>query len=179
MKKEFKAALIINIVLTILGVACTGIEVITSARGIFIIKGFVNLCLFLVMVGYALWGYRKPHGNSLKYLMLTYAAYLLCYIYIAFLENSPLHGVVYAVVIGAVSYVAGRLNKINKNKIILYVAQIILLVTIISGILRNGTGLVNAIYRLNTCILFSDVIGAYLLRFSAHKGAGEAVPAEE
>lgn len=179
MKKTVTAAIILNVVLTVLGAVCTCLEVMYSAQGVFVIKGFVNLCLFLVMIAYAVWGYKKPHGNSLKYLMLCYAAYLLFYIYIAFLENSPVHALAYAVVIGVVSYVAGRLNKIHKNRYILAAGQIILLIIIVAGILRDDGSLVNAVYRLNTCILFSDVIGAYMLRYNAHKEAGEALPAEE
>lgn len=78
----------------------------------------IQLIICFPIVYYALVGYKKPHGNILKYTMIFFGFSLLLNIH-----NGLILGVKSIVWICAISmlligYISGRLHKFNQNRLI-------------------------------------------------------------
>lgn len=125
---------------------------------------------------YALIGYKKPHGNSFKYLILFYVA-LSCFLQIYQASLYPLSVSIFGMIkLIALAYVSGRLNRIEQNK---YILGAILLIDLgfdvynldfyISINLLN----INTFFSSISSLLFSSTIAlAYFTRYTLHKEAG-------
>ena len=175
-KKSNAIGLFICMLLIVLQVYCLIAQLITTTGVKTTITSIIQLVLIIGFAYYALIGYKKPHGNILKYLMLFYAAFsgfLMVYQESGF----PLYfNLIGMAKILAIAYVSGRLDRINQNKIILGI--IVVFDAIFDIYLLNlyiKFGLVSFAYVANcfSSLSFSlTLVLAYITRFKLHKEAG-------
>ena len=138
----------------------------------------LRLVIYVFLCWYAGIGYKKPHGNLLKYLFLAFDCFVLATVTHILEYNSAdmpaqvaIRVLLYCVVAVLVPYMAGRLNRIKENKIIGAIALICLLATaVLNMIFSQSSG--NFFSSMNTTILGLAVFASYLIRYKQHKEAG-------
>ena len=180
MKKGTKIGLVITFVLVMLGIVYSAYTLITGFSGqpvgIKIHIGIVFLEYMLVAF-YALIGYKKPHGNMLKYTMLAFV--LLCMYEFLMPGRVEVKNVEYIAnaSIGLASvliaYMSGRLNRIDQNRIIMIVVGVLFAISIVMmGIIHEEFSWVSFIRSLSLPICWAALCLAYTARFEEHKIAG-------
>ena len=186
LKKSTKAGLIISLVLIAIGLVLGiySLAVGFSGRNIGIQLHIVIVLIeYLLVAFYALWGYKKPHGNILRYTMFAFG--FLC-MYKFFVPGKPVTANIEyianaCIVLAAllIVYMSGRLNKIDKNKIIMIVVGILLVANIILMRLTRETFSFGSFVRsLSLPVCWAALCSAYTARFEAHKAAGLADKAD-
>lgn len=141
-------------------------------------RRLLRLCIYLFLCWYAVIGYKKPHGNLLKYLFLAFDCFVLGTITHILEYNTadmPINVVIrillYCVVAVIIPYMAGRLDRINENKILGGIVLICLLSTaILNMIFSQSSG--NFFSSMNSTILGLAVLSLYVVRYKKHKEAG-------
>jgi len=165
-----------NILLIIMGVLILASIAITicSITWSPVLCGLALVVLvFVALYGFVL--YKKPHGNMLKYAMLLFAA---VYIISAIIIASQGDGIVAFSIIGtlaasAIFYGAGRLNRIEQNKFVFVIADIIFFVLELFTAITCPTGSFTGTFVLfNYFIIFTTLIIAYFVRYKEHREAG-------
>lgn len=159
-------------VLTLMGL-------VSSLYGIIIRKYIVcaaDVAVFAMLVYYAVLGYRKPHGNLLRYAMLLYSASLLFYLnQIIMMSGGKAQpsAVICILAMMTVVYVSGRLNKFEKNKYLMPLVFLFLgAVFAISIKRRVNPGFFSIAGSLCPVIEWADICLAYFLRYREHRDAG-------
>lgn len=176
MKKSHTIGLVVCIILMVLQVV-SQIMQLTTAVDFQTAASPITFLILIVGFGYyALFGYKKPHGNMLRYLFLFYVI-CSCYFLLSYVQVYPFYVNAFGIAkIVAFSYIAGRLDKVNKNK---YILRALILTDICFDIyniytfevlgLLNFTTLVGSI----SSLLFTlTVTLAYVIRYDLHKEAG-------
>lgn len=136
---------------------------------------FVCLSYFAVFY-YAFYGYKVPHGNSLKFIMLFFAMILVNSMSLEaggkypVLENQTimLSTMVTGVCTVLVAYASGRLDRFEKN-IYLFVLVLILLFVRAVIMVKFKTLMYT---NFSDMIIWIDIICAYSIRYTQHKEAG-------
>jgi len=138
-----------------------------------------GVCLLLSLVPTALYGfvlYKKPHGNMLKVAMLIFVLYniLSTFSWNQYDEFNTCAHIIRMTATAAVAYGAGRLERIEQNRIlfpiiaIVYSALSIFWSYDLIGILNN----LYIIRLFTTPIIFITLMIAYFVRYKEHKEAG-------
>ena len=133
---------------------------------------FVCLRIVIVMgtIVYTLVGYKKPHGNMLRATLFIFAGFLGT---VALTAYNGINGFLSMVAAITVSYIAGRLNKIEKNRILLVIVGVLLLSGQIAEIIHaNSQNAFVAINILLPLIIFTALAFSYTARYEQHKAAG-------
>jgi len=141
------------------------------------LNGFVAVVLAIVVLMdllvfyYIISGYKKPHGNLLRYQMLMFATTMV--LDVSCFANISLYVLLRSMTILLISYIAGRLNKINQNKVLM---PIVLLMIFASGCLTVKNlptdDLINSISYFMDSLVWIVTCAAYFVRYKAHKEAG-------
>lgn len=141
----------------------------------------VTTIMFVLIFVYVVSNYKEPHGNLLKYLFLVFSVMCL----VGFLDsdfaaslhrefayvNQLLRGL--AIILSA--YIAGRLDRIKANTILIVINCIIFLATsVINIVLFEITDITLILFMCSFFILWLDLAVAYILRYKEHKEAGLA-----
>lgn len=169
-KKKQNVLLIIMGALILMSIAITACSI--SSSPVLCSLGLIVL-IFVALYGFVL--YKKPHGNLLKIAMLLFAA---VYIVSAILIASQGIGIVALSIIGtlaasAIIYGAGRLNRIEQNKYIFVVADIIFFaLELYTAITCPAGSFVGTFVFFNYFIIFTTLLIAYFVRYKEHKEAG-------
>ena len=110
-----------------------------------IISEVILIFIYLITGVYLLYGYRIPHGNLFKFVLLVMAFDLAISVTI---DPSPVMLVNAFFILAAViiSYVSGRLHKIEKNRMLIIVILVLLLLGAIGNFCTNEYGSYNYIY---------------------------------
>lgn len=192
-KKHENGFLFAQAILTIIGLFMTGYIIL---KGNTTYESIVSYVLYILLVVYVCWGYKAPHGNSLKFLGLLLAAAIVYtgMTVIVTAQKQSLTGIaslldnslVYLFLLAAVgvAYVSGRLDKYFSNSIILIVCIILLFIAItsyqdvISASLTfeeasQQTRLAVHLASYNPPILLATFGIAYLTRYEEHIDAGK------
>ena len=181
LKKNNKVGLIVALVFVLLGiVGCVAglVKGLISHQPVNMVHICVNLLMYFLVSAYALWGYRKPHGNMLKYTAVFFGILIIAQ---SILSGSPLiSGTVRDIICAcsaiaamAVAYIAGRLDRIGKNKYLMIFVG--LLVTVCSVLLICSFADFNfmrCLSNLTQPICWSALCLAYISRYDEHKSAG-------
>jgi len=130
------------------------------------------LIMFALTALYTLFLYKKPHGNLLRWLMLTFAAILLPDVYYSFARKIAVQMLLYVVAIGLICYAAGRLDHIKSNTFIFLAVLIIFVCIIVLIIIRSPARMVNIMRPAALLWLFVVLVSAYIFRYKEHKAAG-------
>ena len=169
-----------QIVLLCIAVVLTAYGVFQTIRHIgadVSISKTMFICLsYILILCYGLFGYKVPHGNLLKYIMLFFALLLVNEMALeaggkypnlsseAILWPISITGICIVII----SYIAGRLHKFNQN---IFLFSITLVLLVVRALLMSH-------YRTIMFANFSDVIiwfdinCAYALRYKQHIQAG-------
>lgn len=153
-----------------------------------------SLRKLIVYIGYAMviiygaYGYKKPHGNMLRYVMVIFAFLLVMENYITArnmnlpaefaVGSSAAKGDVHkdldilltGVASLVIAYMAGRLNKFKKNRNLFAFVFVVLVCRCL--VVMNDKDLVFA--NMGDVIMLCVIACAYFLRYSMHKKAGRA-----
>ena len=206
LNKTEKIISVINLVCCAFGLVLTLIQMFTNRLDVsVIIKSIMVIIGYLGIFYYVFIGYKKPHGNSLKYAMLFVAAILIlvaCANHVLkgqkmngmlpdaaevpdgpvfsepnLPENvSPLFDTPYANVINfaiifftvmILSYVAGRLGRVEENKKFLIAALVLLFFRCFLDFYPGKY----PVYA-NEFNMVLAVVSGYLVRYRQHKDAG-------
>ena len=145
----------------------------------------LSIIAYIVAMVYALYGYKKPHGNMLRYTFLVFAVSLALYADKQLSNISSVTLLVNVICTVPVAYLAGRLHKFNQNKALLYIVVVMLLLAGLIDFVWFGpntvpgiaSGFLFAVLKfstLNKFILALALATAYVSRFRTHKEAGLA-----
>lgn len=139
---------------------------------------------YLLVFYYGLRGFRKPHGNMARYLMLLLAAVTAASILMQLDAQIVPWQVVLSSNLAAVfmGYMAGRLHKTKTNRYLGIFVTLLLLVRCFWPMEHQDPyGIVGFFYVLDRCTaLFTwlTIVLVYFFRFREHKQAGLAADAQ-
>lgn len=169
-KSKHLAVCIICGVLTAFGIVSSIIALINGSDGLLVrkITNVINILLSVLILYYAFCGYRHPNGNLLKYIILLFAVPMLMSVYSFSLRGLAGQGVIRAVIIGLICYVAGRLHRVKQNMILMGIVTVLTLIFTVSTF-ANGSSTIGVF---NALIIWLDICVAYILRYKEHKLAG-------
>ena len=167
------AFLLVAAVLTIFGIVETILHLgadIPKSKTMFVCMSYAAI------IYYVFYGYKIPHGNSLKYIMLFFAMMMVNAISLEAggkyqaLDNQKimLSVMITGICTVLVSYASGRLDRFEKN-IYLFVLVLILLF-VRAVIMIHYKTLMYA--NFSDMIVWIDIICAYSIRYTQHKEAG-------
>ena len=143
-------------------------------------EGF-TVAAYIVAFVYALFGYKKPHGNLLRYTFLSFAVSLAVY---AGTQSGAGDLSVFLNVLCTVpvAYTAGRLHKYRQNKLLLYLVAVMLLIAAVidcralaASLPEGGDGFYGFALKFGAFskfILGVALAAAYFSRWHTHREAG-------
>ena len=181
LKKSNKVGLIVSLVLVLLGiVGCVAglVKGVRTSQPVNIVHICVNLLMYFPVTAYALFGYRKPHGNMLKYSVLLFGILIVAQ---SILPGSPLsNGATRDIICGcsgiaamAVAYLAGRLDRIGQNKYLMIIVGLLISVCSVLLICNfSDFNLMRCFSNLTQPICWAALCLAYVSRYDEHKSAG-------
>ena len=145
------------------------------------VLAIVDTVMCAIILLYAFFGYKKPHGNMLKYAFFVFAGYVA-------LQGTVVLAAESALVLGGltvlsgliIAYVAGRLHKIEKNTFLLLFAGLLLLAREIVGFATSFVvpDVSVIIGTVTPIVTFAALSFAYVARYEEHKAAGLADKAD-
>lgn len=138
----------------------------------------ILLPLFMLVVAmfYACHGYKKAHGNQMKYLFLTYAVFIAITVVLDGPRQTTLINSAYLAVIILIAYMSGRLGHYKQNVIISAIVFAIICITTFYSLYlfskARELSLLAAITWFGPTTIWLAIVGAYLTRYKLHKEAG-------
>jgi len=171
--KRYTLGLILTALVCVAGIVLSVFAIINSKK--FDIANFLEMLIYLLSGYYVIEGYRKPHGNLVKYLLWGFGFTLITRA-ISYATMSQVSAYLYGLAAVGVCYMSGKLNKLRNNIILgssiflLLLAGYIIAVCTSSQSDRFGVALLCA-----PIIQWAVVMGTYVLRFHLHKEAGSKV----
>ena len=140
---------------------------------------FIWICFFyLHLLYYGLIGYKKPHGNMVRYMMLILAIYVAASV----ITQINVWGASWPVILSssfaamAITYMAGRLNKAKKNIFVAVLASLLLLVRCFWFLDQPDlSGADIALFVLDRCqplFMWLTIVLIYFFRYREHQEAG-------
>ena len=190
-KKLGSGAIIGIVVLAILSVAALISYIVTSLKLFSGAPSLIDMIpviiIFLATAYYAAYGYKKPHGDLLRFTFLLFSARnfvaiirdILALFELGQTDAASASFTLWGIILRGVSiiliaYISGRLDKVKKN---IFPLAIVLASHIANLILWNIayqdlSGFFAFLYRSSSFIFCLDLIAAYVLRYRQHKEAG-------
>ncbi len=167
-------ALIAIAVLNILWIVCNLILFKVSIAS----KICIPIAMFVIAVIYALYGYKKPHGNHMRYLLLTYVVYEGI-VFIRSIPSQPTYlMVVYLAIIVLSTYMAGRLDRYKQNLVISIIVLILQAVNsfyfVDRAINRNSLSFASFFSFIGSVTIWLAIAASYIIRYKPHIEAGLA-----
>lgn len=186
--KKMNIFVLVTAVLLVAGMIVT----IVFANRAPLVKTITLLIGYLLVMYYAFWGYKTPHGNLLRHLILCYAFLLAMGSESRLFANArgerpvdvtdadrqarrsargllAYKGLLTSICLTLMGYVAGRLNKYKQNKIIIPIILVLLFIrSFVSGVSRIQVVMTDLSYF----VLWVGIACAYFARYDAHKEAG-------
>lgn len=169
-QKTYWIGTVINCMLTLTVFVGTVFELLKEPA---IIHFYVALVEMGLLFYYVIAGFKKPHGNLLRYIIWIFVLFLMFLFSGAVMMQNQISAILLIVLISVTSYVSGRLNKIKQN-MVLFILLFIINIVFNFMVLTDGyTGMAPDmvfVYFI-TSILWLDITFAYILRYHMHKEA--------
>ena len=180
LKKRTKAGLFVSFALIIIGFVFSAMNSIMQIKdaplGARLIIWSTSL-MYLIVALYVFFGYKKPHGNMLKY---TFIAFSFLTVVKFFVFKPASSGFTYSMEIACcvvaammITYMSGRLDKIKKNMVLMLIIGLLIvageLVRVLMGSMFSVIFFLNA---LSKPICWLALCFAYVARYEQHKAAG-------
>jgi len=170
--KNDKIATLVVSVLTIFGLIVQ-LSRLFSAEDTWDFINRINLLLYVAIAWYAFVGYKKPHGNSLKLIMLVFVALMLVSLARNVLKGRIEMSLLRVITMLIIVYIAGRLERIEQNKYLVTVVLALLLINPVYKSITENEMILNAFIKRSTnIIMWVDLCAAYFIRYRKHKEAG-------
>ena len=136
----------------------------------------IPIAMFVIAVIYALYGYKKPHGNHMRYLLLTYVVYESI-ILVRSVSLQPVYMItVYLAIIVLSTYMAGRLDRYKQNLAISIIVSILQLVIIYYfvdlALSYNALSITSFFTYIGHITIWLAITASYIVRYKPHKEAG-------
>lgn len=182
-KKNTLYRLLISAV-ALIGLAVSVVSFIWRLNNHISIRSFILVAVYYGFVFYyGIAGYKKPHGNMVRYLLLILALYIAASIIIMVSRFEDVSLIIFAssnfaaVLIG---YMAGRLSKVKKNIVVAIIISVLLLLKSFWPVAGGELNMYSIFVLDRTMPIFMWITVAfiYFFRFSEHKQAGIAEDAE-
>jgi len=127
----------------------------------------------LFVIYYALFGYKKPHGNLLRYVMIIFAISLGAEM-AAFTETfATIEISLYIATLIIIPYIAGRLNKIEQNKVLITLTFVLLFISTVIAIINDKPqSIIDYLRNIGVVFEWFAISAAYFVRYKEHKEAG-------
>ena len=131
---------------------------------------------------YGIYGYKKPHGNMVRYLLLILAIYI-AYSITIMVERWHISGIIFSastIVAVLIGYMAGRLNKYTKNIVLVAVISVLLLIKCLWPL--DASLNVYPLFELDRTMplfMWLTVMFIYFFRYKEHKLAGKEADSED
>jgi len=148
------------------------IIVITKQKN-FDIASYLAVIIYFGCIYYVVQGYKKPHGNLVKYLFWGYGFTLVARA-ISYASFSIVSSYLFGLAAILVCYSSGKLNRFKQNAVIGGVVFMLLLAGYIVSVcvVSKDDRLIVAAYCAYI-IQWAVMLGTYLLRYKLHKEAGQ------
>jgi uncharacterized membrane protein len=134
---------------------------------------------------YGVKGYRKPHGNMVRYLMLIFGVYIAGSLITDLNSWTTPWPILLSGSLAAMSiaYMAGRLNKYEKNKRVAVFSLILLLIRCFWFLerpeLRGWDTVLFVLDRCQALFMWATIVLIYFFRYHDHKEAGIDVDTDD
>ena len=183
LKKGAKIGLIIMTVLILASFVITVMGFMRPSTTAPLVKNAqiaANLLTMVLTAVYAFWGYKKPHGNSLRISFLLFAAFTAARLVIprSPIGNETLRYIAegtLALSAILISYMGGRLHKIKKNKILIAVVAVLLFASSLIVVTSFPEfNFMRCVSNMTQVICWIALSISYLARFEEHRAAGLA-----
>ena len=164
--KKMNVFVLVTAVLLVVGMIVT----IVFANRAPLVKTITLLIGYLLALYYAFWGYKTPHGNLLRHLILCYAFLLAMGSESRLFANARRERPVDVTDADRQARRSARgLNKYKQNKIIIPIILVLLFIrSFVSGVSRIQVVMTDLSYF----VLWVGIACAYFARYDAHKEAG-------
>jgi|GEM_PF-601704 len=176
LKKSSRAAVIITMLLVAAGLVWSVLAPFMTSDFSLIPTRITDIVMYLLVSYYGLWGYKKPHGNLLRYLMLLFGISLIPLILVSVPGSyiSQILQIALSIAVLFIGYMSGRLCKIQKNrKIAIIVFAVFVLRLIMMPVLfPTVNDPIMLLGPLSQVILWLAVCVVYFTRYQLHKEAG-------
>ena len=147
---------------------------------------FLLVCIFYGFVlYYGVKGYRKPHGDMLRWLILILAVFVAASV----LMQVERFGAAWPILLSnelavlAMGFLAGRLHRVERNKYVTVFVSIMLLIRCFWFLEHPGlSGADAALFVLDRCqpiFMWLTMLLLYFYRYKEHKEAGLAVDVDD
>lgn len=182
-KKNNLERLIITVV-ALIGAAISVVCFIWRLNNLVSIRSFSLIAIYYGFVFYyGIYGYKKPHGNMVRYLLLILAVYI-AYSITIMVGRWDISWIIFtASNLAAVfiAYVAGRLNKYKKNAVWAVIITALLLVKSFWPIETTGLNfyVIFVLDRTLPLFMWATVMFIYFFRYKEHKLAGVSYDEQE
>lgn len=141
------------------------------------IRSFILVAVYYGFVFYyGILGYKKLHGNMIRYLLLILAVYVALSIVVLVYRWEITWIILAASNLAAVfiAYMAGRLNKVKKNIVVTVIVSLLLLVKSfwplsVPGLTSDALFILD---RTMPLFMWITVVLIYFFRYKEHKRAG-------
>ena len=186
LKKGTKVGLIFSMIFIVFGFGITAFGIFSTigaetVKPTHMIHNAVDLLLYIATVFYVFIGYKKPHGNALKMLFIVFAVNIAVNASITSSGNDSVSKLIPAVCGNlaalTIAYVAGRLHKIETNRILLAIAGLFLLVFYLVPMLSMPWR-IDRLFGCTQLLVLLATAFAYTARYEEHKAAGLADKAD-
>ncbi len=191
LKKSTKIGLIVSMVFVVFAVGVGFFNLIhflmndLSAGFIPALKIVMTLIMSFLTLLYATVGYRKPHGNLLRWMFMVFGFVVA---WSEAMPGPPVHvelqtlGTVCSVTTALIIvFLSGRLQKIKQNQMLLCVATVFLIAQIVLKMIASTMVEFMFAVFLDSCIPLFLLLAlgfAYVARYEEHKAAGLADKAD-
>ena len=173
LKLGYKIALIICSVLVLANLVVEIVEMTDITFNM--VLPIIGILSMVAVLYYAYIGYKKPHGNLLRNAFFIYALLDAAYI-IACPATAPKYMItIFMIEVVLITYMSGRLNKLNQNKIIIAIVGICTLVNGVCYFVRTPSiSIIQLFHAFSSFIGWATLSVAYISRYEAHTEAGLA-----
>lgn len=137
---------------------------------------FAGLIMIVAIIVYVFVDYKKPHGNLVRWLFLFFGFYLAFKVALNFTKDNlfaPSCILMLAALI--ITYISGRLDKIEKNKPLLVLTGVLFVIYwALKNFVSYSDGFVfhRFIGSFGNIFQLGAISFAYIARYEEHKAAG-------
>lgn len=166
LKLSHAIALFVIFILNIVWLVCFFI----NFGGNLPIDAWISIILFAAAAMYACYGYKKPHENHMRYLLLINAV-IVSSLLVLGAKTQPTYMIIsYLVGIILITYMAGRLDHYKQNIIICFIVLICNIINAFYFIgLSESLSFVYVVASFGSVTVWLAIAGAYITRYKHHK----------
>lgn len=179
LKKGTKIGLIVMAVLICIGIVNLVLSFFIPAdhnNPNVIAQLIIGAVMYASIIVYAFFGYKKAHGNMLRTVFFVFGVFIVASGIIGDPGLSEIHIKVCQFTTGfaalLIGYIAGRLDRIEKNKILMMIAGVLMLIGRVIVFVSDPSSIWRFVGVMEHLIVWASLGFAYVARYEEHKTAG-------